>query len=408
MSSQDLSLYVPSYKNHCFLREVKDGTDAIMDVIDDNMDKLGDGAYLLICNALRDMRKHMETRTPAQIAAIRRRETRAREEEAMIIRERDARSQTSQALHQETRDLHQRYDAIRRERQREREAEAERIRALRVIQRQRMSVLRKVASIFHTHRQWIGSRPGTDVSVCDGVNVKLPHLETAMLRFATKNQQRIYRSLNTDISLNVTFKHYRTPHSGNLHGVGFVGERELLCEKNVSIKLCVNGSSTTRLSTNRTFHSSILTALNSDIQMFKMVHDMEQQGESEETTRARAMCGESLTRLMARKLCDNDESSSEFKSYVYLLSTTFEKIESNMVIKQLMQRIPNTSHHYKSSTIGSRFERIMRVEEGQFYEQKSIDFHFTTHLRPVEASPPIETSPQPAPVVAPEPVETVA
>ena len=78
------------------------------------------------------------------------------------------------------------------------------------------------------------------------------------------------------------------------------------------------------------------------------------------------MCGESLTRLMARKLCDNDESSSEFKPCVSLLSTTFEKIESNMVIKQLMQRIPNTSHHYKSSTIGSRFERIMRVEEGQF------------------------------------------
>ena len=391
MSSQDLSVYVPSYKNHCFIREVRDGTDAIMDVIDDNMDKLGDGAYLLICNALRDMRKHMETRTPEEVAAIRRREARARESESMIIRERDAIRRERQ-----------------RERQRAREAEAERIRALRVIQRQRMSVLRKVASIFYTHRQWIGSRPGTDVSVCDGVNVKLPHLETAMLRFATKNQQRIYRSLNTDISLNVTFKHYRTPHSGILHGVGFVGERELLCEKNVSIKLCVNGSSTTRLSSNRTFHSSILTALNGDIQMFKMVHDIEQQGESTEATRAREMCGESLTRLMARKLCDNDESSSEFKPCLSLLSTTFEKIESNMVIKQLMQRIPNTSHHYKSSTIGSRFERIMRVEEGQFYEQKSIDFHFTTHLRPVEASPPIETSPQPAPVVAPEPAETVA
>ena len=45
--SRPKSVYaLPSYKNHCFvnLREVKDGTDAIMDVIDDNMDKLGDGA----------------------------------------------------------------------------------------------------------------------------------------------------------------------------------------------------------------------------------------------------------------------------------------------------------------------------------------------------------------------------
>ena len=141
MSSQDQQLYVPSYKNHCFLREVKDGTDAIMDVIDDNMDKLGDGAYLLICNALRDMRKHMETRTPAQIDTIRRREARAREAEAERLLARVARRQTSQAL--------------------QHQSEAELARAL-AIQRQewrRMNVLSKVVKIFDTYRRWFDSRP---------------------------------------------------------------------------------------------------------------------------------------------------------------------------------------------------------------------------------------------------------
>ena len=433
MSSQDQQLYVPSYKNHCFLREVKDGTDTILGLIDDNMEKIGDGAYLGICNALRDMRKHMETRTPAEVDTIRRQEASShRESSAQREARREAREDKRQIREEvrrlcevrmsELSDEHKEIfrlerEAIKADRRRAtetvraaraaREAERTAREAERTAQRRAQQIEMsnrsfaewKVNNIFRERRYYLEFREGINISACDGANVKLLNLETAMVRFAIKKRP-IYRSIHTYITLNVDVKKINiTPSPSSGFDVG------LVYNKNAQIKLCVNGSSTTRLSTNRTFQSSILTAIDEDNIMFKSVDDIEKYGETPELMNAREMCGESLNRVFARKLCDDDVSNSEFSTLVNLTSTTFGKIVTIMSNRELMQSIsPLDDHHrdkcYKSRTISychddySLYTNTI-VQHGP--DQPShdapmlfryvMDFYFTTQLHTVETAP---------------------
>ena len=433
MSSQDQQLYVPSYKNLCFLREVKNGTDTILGLIDDNMEKIGDGAYLGICNALRDMRKHMETHTPEQVATIQRREAsshqqssaqreaqrEAQEDERQIREEvrrlREARLSELSDEHKEVirleleanradkRRVIETVRAARAAREAEREAQRRAQRRAEQIERDnryhRTSVEGFVRSVFSNHYFYVNFSQGINISPRDDATVKMLNLEIAMVRFAIKKRP-IYRSIHTYITLNVDVKKINitpSPSSGFDDG--------LVYNKNVSIKLCVNGSSTTRLNTNRTFQSSILTAIDLDNQMFKKVDDIEQYGETPELMNSREKCGESLNRVFARKLCDNDESNSEFSTLVNLTSTTFGKIETMMANRELMQSIsPLDEHHrdkcYRSRTISYCHDdhslyTNATVQQGQ--DQPShdapmlfryvMDFYFTTQLHTVETAP---------------------
>lgn len=61
-NSKKVKCKVESYLANSFLKNVYDGTDQLLELVDDNMDKLGEYEYLKILNILRDMRRHVQVK----------------------------------------------------------------------------------------------------------------------------------------------------------------------------------------------------------------------------------------------------------------------------------------------------------------------------------------------------------